>query len=322
MNILLLGATGQIGYALAHALAGAGHSLRVLVRDRHKLSFPAAVTVIEAPTFTADVFARALDGIDHAIYGIGLPEQFQFDPTIFERVNLGLLDTFLQTLAGSSVRRLTYISTYEVFEPVDGIIREAHPVASEAGKTPYFRAMIQAYRLATTFAAQHDITLTTIHPAAVYGGLDTGYGFTRYIENLLQWRVFAVPFLVAGRFPVVHVDSLANGIMLTLDHPGPFIISDQMTDLQDIAVTLQPWGNSIVPPVAPLWLVKAGAHLLALGARVVRRRPLMAPQQVAFITAGNEPRPDKIRDELGWQPTALKDGLLHYLYARRGLPAL
>ena len=39
--------------------------------------------------------------------------------------------TFLEALRSSGVRRLTYISTYEVFEVVDNEIDETHPIADE-----------------------------------------------------------------------------------------------------------------------------------------------------------------------------------------------
>jgi nucleoside-diphosphate-sugar epimerase len=91
MRILILGATGQVGQALTQGLS---HT-----------------------------------EIDHVIYGIGLPEQFLFDNSVFDRVNCQLLRTFLEALRSSGVRRLTYISTYEVFEVIDNEIDETHPVA-------------------------------------------------------------------------------------------------------------------------------------------------------------------------------------------------
>ena len=77
-----------------------------------------------------------MSGVDHVIYGIGLPEQFQFDDGVFDRVNCQLLQTFLEALASSGVRRLTYISTYEVFEVIDNDIDETHPIADESDDDP------------------------------------------------------------------------------------------------------------------------------------------------------------------------------------------
>src|SRR5207249_1472799 len=117
--------------------------------------------------FTSDVFMTALRDADHVIYGIGLPEQFLFDNSVFERVNCALLATFLEAMRNSTVRRMTYISTYEVFEVIDGVIDETHPIADESRMTPYSQSKVRGYRLAVDFARANAVQLTTIHPAAV-----------------------------------------------------------------------------------------------------------------------------------------------------------
>lgn len=320
MKILLVGATGQIGYALARTLPAEGHELAVLVRDRDKLTFPPGVRVLDAPTFTAAAFRRALEGIDHVIYGVGLPEQFLLDIATFQRVNFDLLTVFLDVLARAGIGRLTYISTYEVFEAKDGIIRESHPVANERGTTPYFHSMIRAYRYATCFTAARGIRLTTIHPAAVYGGLNTSRGITAYIENLLGGRVFQVPFIIPTRFPVVHADSLAAGIAAALGHPGAYIFSDQMTSLHEIALRLHAEAHTRIPPIMPQGIVMPGVTLLEALARLTRRPPIMAHVQIEFLTKGWEPRSDGAIAELGWQPASLEEGLRRYLAGRESIP--
>ncbi len=320
MTILLVGATGQIGYALARKLAAEGHELTVLVRDRDKLPFPPGVRVLDAPAFTGAAFRRALDGVDHAIYGVGLPEQFLFDTGTFKRINFDLLTVFLDELPRAGIDRLTYISTYEVFEAQDGIIRESHPVADERGTTPYFHAMIRAYHYATSFAAARGIRLTTIHPAAVYGGLNTSRGITGYIENLLNRHFFRVPFIVPTRFPVIHAGSLAAGITAALDRSGPFILSDQLTSLHEIALRLHAEARTRIPPIVPPGIVKPGITLLETLSRLTRRPPIMAHVQLDFLTKGWEPQPDRAIAELGWQPTPLEEGLHHYLTGRESIP--
>ena len=130
-NILIIGATGQIGYTLTTALAKTEHQLSVLVRDGSRLTFPERVNVIESAVFDTAAFHRALTNIDHVIYGVGLPEQFLIDDTLFDQINRGLLQRFLAALRVSETCCLTYISTYEVFEEIGGVIRESQPIADE-----------------------------------------------------------------------------------------------------------------------------------------------------------------------------------------------
>jgi dihydroflavonol-4-reductase len=317
MKILILGATGQVGQALTKGLSHTEHQVSVLVRDASDLQFLENVTVLERADFTPDVFRTALSGVDHAIYGIGLPEQFQFDNSVFDRVNCQLLRTFLEALRSSGVRRLTYISTYEVFEVIENEIDETHPIADESEMTPYFQSMIRAYREAVDFARANDIQLTTIHPAAVYGGRNTGGGITDYMENLASRNWHRLPFINPSSFPVVHVESLTDAITKSLNAPGAYIVSDQMTSLKDIAQSMRKQAWSYVPLSIPLWIVAIGIYLLEAMARIVRIKPFASAVQIAFLTKGWKPDPSKAIRELGWKPLPLEEGISRFLAARR-----
>jgi nucleoside-diphosphate-sugar epimerase len=317
MKILLIGATGQIGYALSQALATAGHTLTVMVRRRPQPDFVASVHVLQVPEFTHATFCQALEGVDAVVYGVGLPEQFAFDTGIFDRVNLDLFSQFLVALETTPVRRLVYISTYEVFASINGTIRESHPTSALQGMTPYFSAMIRAYQLAQDTAARLSLQLTTIHPAAVYGGLDTGDGITNYLENLVNWRLLKIPANVAGRFPVVHAASLAQAIVLSLQHTGAFIVSEGMTSMPLMARALRQQTRSYVPLTLPKFLAYASATLLELLSRITRQRPILARVQVDFITNGSEPLATQAQQTLGWTPQSLDQGLARYLRERK-----
>jgi nucleoside-diphosphate-sugar epimerase len=316
MHILLIGATGQIGYALTQALADSGHQLTVMVRRPPQNAFAANVQVHQVAEFTHAAFCQALQGVDTVIYGVGLPEQFAFDDGIFDRVNLGLFRSFLGALETTPVRRLVYISTYEIFKVIDGTIRESHPVSPLEGMTPCFRAMINAYQLAQDTAARIPLQLTTIHPAAVYGGLNTGDGFTNYLENLVNWRIHKMPANLNGRFPLVHAASLAQAIVQALPHTGAFIVSDGMTSMPEMARALRQQTRSYVPITIPKALAYLSAALLELLSRITRQHPILAKVQVDFITNGSEPIAAKAQQTLGWKPQSLENGLVRYLRER------
>ena len=319
MNILLIGATGQIGYALANTLSRTSHQTSMLVRNNRSLAFPENISVLETQSFTEDAFIQALHDVECVIYGAGLPEQFSFDDRVFERVNYSLFKTFLDVLKQSTVRHLVYISTYGVFQEIDGVIRETHPIADQHGMTPYFKAMTQAYQLVIEIAETLNLSLTTIHPASVYGGLNTGDGFTNYIENLLNRRFWRIPVIIEGQFPVVHTDSLAIAIVQSLDKTGAFIVTDQMTSLQEMAQTVRAHAKSLIPPTVPLWMAYASTVLLEFLALRLKKRPIMAQVQLEIISKGWEPKADRARLELGWQPIDLSQGIHKYLHDRKRL---
>jgi dihydroflavonol-4-reductase len=317
MRILLLGATGQVGHALAWTLSEARHQLTIMVRKAAGQQLPEGATIIEQDEFTAESFRSALRGIDHVIYGIGLPEQFLFDDSVFEKVNCGMLRTFLGALRDSEVRRLTYISTYEVFEAIGGAIDESHPIADESQMTPYFQSMIRAYRIAVDFARTNDISLTTIHPAAVYGGRNTGGGITDYMENLVSRNWHRLPFITQSSFPVVHVDTLTDAIVEALEKPGAYIVSDQMTSLRDIAQTMRKQTWSYIPLTVPLWFAMAGIYLIEAIARIINVKPFASAVQMAFLTKGWRPSAGRAMTVLAWKPMGLEEGVRRFLAARR-----
>jgi len=316
MKILLLGATGQVGHALAWKLSQAGHQLTILVRKAAGQQLPEGATILERNEFDAESFRSALHGMDHVIYGVGLPEQFLFDDSVFEKINCGMLRIFLGALLTSDVRRLTYISTYEVFKTIDGAIDETHPIADEGDMTPYFRSMIRAYRIALDFAQANDISLTTIHPAAVYGGRNTGGGITDYLENLVSRNWHRLPFISPSSFPVVHVDSLTDAILKSLDKPGSYIVSDEMTSLRGIAQTMRKQSWSYIPLTVPLWLATIGVYLLEAFARIIKVKPIASAVQIAFLTKGWRPNAGRAIANLAWKPMPLEEGIRRFMSAR------
>jgi nucleoside-diphosphate-sugar epimerase len=318
MQVLVLGATGQIGRALVEALSRTKHQVTVMVRNVSGAPFPASVRVRQHATFSADAFRAALQGIDHVIYGIGLPEQFTFDPKIFETVNCSLLGVFLEELRKSPIRNLTYLSTYEVFENIDGRIEETHPIADEGHMTPYFQSMVRAYRSVVEFTKTNNVRLTTIHPAAVFGGVNTGDGITAFLENLCLRKWYKVPFITTTRFPVVQADSLSEAITKSIGKPGAFIVCDQMTSLEEIARTTRDYVASYVPVTMPVSLTKIGVLMLEQAAKLIRVKPFASTVQLDFLTKGWEPIPDKAIRELPWTPLSLREGIMRYVSAGGG----
>ena len=205
------------------------------------------------------------------------------------------------------------------FQPVAGVMRETHPIADQYGMTPYFEAMTQANQLAIEFTQKMNLALTTIHPAAVSGGLNTGDGFTNYIKSLLNWRLRRIPVIIDGHFRIVHADSLATAILRSLGKPRAYIVSDQMTSLQKMALTLREHAKSYIPLRVPLWMAHSSTSMLEVFSRLFRIRPIMAEVQIEYITKGWEPRCDRAHEELGWQPLSLSRGIQKYLQDRTSL---
>ena len=66
MHVLVTGATGFVGSHLVPALRGAGHDVRVLVRDPASYAPPDGVSVVGGDLLDPGSFEAALDGVDAA----------------------------------------------------------------------------------------------------------------------------------------------------------------------------------------------------------------------------------------------------------------
>jgi hypothetical protein len=151
----------------------------------------------------------------------------------------------------------------------------------------------------------------------VYGGRNTGGGITDYMENLATRNWHRLPFINPSSFPVVHVESLTDAIINSLDKPGAYIVSDQMTSLKGIARSMRKQAWSYVPLIIPLWIITIGIHLLEAMARITGIKPFASTVQIAFLTKGWKPDPGKAVRELGWKPLPLEEGISRFLAERR-----
>jgi hypothetical protein len=115
----------------------------------------------------------------------------------------------------------------------------------------------------------------------------------------------------------VHVDSLTDAIVKSLDKPGAYIVSDQMTSLRDIADTMRKQTWSYIPLTVPLWFAMAGIYLLEAIARIIKVKPFASAVQMAFLTKGWRPSPARAIAELGWKPLPLEEGIRRFLAERR-----
>ena len=108
MNVLLTGASGYIGGELRAVLAQeAGVSLRLLVRDKDKLSLgpESKVEVCEGSTFDEVSLRRALSGVDVAYYLI----HSMAAKGDFEELDRRSAANFLAACLDQKVRRIIYL---------------------------------------------------------------------------------------------------------------------------------------------------------------------------------------------------------------------
>src|SRR4029453_16455495 len=89
MRVLVTGATGKVGNAIARALVERGDEVRALVRDpaRARTVLPAAVEPGVGDVTDPSSLEAAAAGCEVVFNAMGLPEQWVSDDALFDRVN-------------------------------------------------------------------------------------------------------------------------------------------------------------------------------------------------------------------------------------------
>jgi nucleoside-diphosphate-sugar epimerase len=315
MRALVTGATGQVGHAVALALAKRGDQVRALVR-RPDAVLPPGVEAVQGDVTDPGSLDRAAEGCDLVFNAMGLPEQWFADSGIFERVNARGTENVVRAAAAAGVRRVVHTSTIDVFHAESGQAFDESHVAGYPKGTAYERSKQRAEELALAAAGETGVELVIVNPAAVYGtgpGGDATSVEQSLMRPLIERRRAAVPMLPPGGMGLVHSPGLAAGHLLAAERGQPgerYILCDGHMSFRELAeTTVRLAGRGIVPPVMPVPVARALSVAGEAVARVVRKPPLLPHGQLHFFLWDARPQSAKAERELGWRRTPLEEGL-------------
>jgi dihydroflavonol-4-reductase len=312
MRVLVTGATGKIGNAVARRLAERGDEVVALVRDvaRARDSLPSGVELAAGDVTDPTSVHRAAQGVEGVFNCMGLYEQWARDPGIFERVNaIGALNV-IAAARQAGARRAVHTSTFDVFDADRGGTVREDKVAAYPKGTVYERSKQRAEELVLG-EARHGIELVIVNPSSVYGpGPWQGAGLDGAIRDAIRGRLPAVP---PGGMTLVHVDDVAGGHLAAFDRGVPgerYILADGYASFREIcAAAVGAAGRGRVPPTLPSPL----ARLLAAGgeglSRLIRRPPLIGRGQLHFLLWEARADSSKAQSELGFEPTPWGEGI-------------
>jgi nucleoside-diphosphate-sugar epimerase len=231
MHILITGATGFLGRAVAESLLRDRHAVRAAVR-KVNASLPSEVeqvTIgsIDGGTNWGDAL-RDVDVIVHCAARVHMTRDAASDPLVeFRRVNTdGTLHLARQAVE-SNVKRLIFISTIGV----NGSETADMPFTAESPVFPnsaYAQSKWEAEEGLMALAAGGKMDIVVLRPPLIYG--PNAPGNFASLSRLVS-RHFPFPFKgVANKRSFVAVDNVVSLIQCCLSHPGAanqiFLVSD------------------------------------------------------------------------------------------------
>ncbi len=308
---LVTGATGFIGSELVKQLVSRGHQVAALVRSPDKATVLAALGV---ELHTGDITDRdslrapmtGVDGVFHvaAWYKIGVR-----DP-LAERINVDGTRHVLETMCELGVAKGVYASTVAVLgntrgELVDETYFSPGPFLSEYDRTKW-----KAHYEVAVPMARDGLPLVIAMPGLVYGPGDTSAVHTSLVQ-LLRGRLPVTPS--GSTYCWGYVEDTARGLIQAMEagRPGESYLLTGPRHSFDEAFDL---AARLAGKRAPF--LHPGPTIMRMAASVTRgleRLDLHGPYsaEALRLLAGTTwiARNDKARQELGFSPRSLEDGL-------------
>ena len=273
MKVLVTGASGLLGGAVAARIRAAGHQVRAF--QRSPSTVPGVEDVRGSLTVAADV-DRAVVGMD-AVVHLAAKVSLAGDPADFAQVNVVGTQRLLTAAARAGVTRFVQVSSPSVAHTGASIVGDgARPADPAHARGDYARTKAQAELLA--LAADGDaMSVVAVRPHIVWGP-----GDTQLVARVVaRARAGRLPLLGGGRalIDTTYVDNAAAAIAAALERAADPVVHGNayvVTNGEPRPVAEMLAGICAAAGVqAPRWSIPAGLARVAGGAveAVWRIRP-------------------------------------------------
>ncbi|MDX7950145.1 NAD-dependent epimerase/dehydratase family protein [Lichenihabitans sp. Uapishka_5] len=313
--ILVTGASGFVGSAVARALLAQGHRLRLLVRPSSPRTNVAGLgaEIVEGDLRDPASLAHALAGVSDLFHVAADYRLWAPDPQEIVRSNLEGTRAIMQAAQAAGVKRIVYTSSVATL----ALRRDGVPVDETAPQDPahaigaYKRSKTLAERLVEEMVGRDNLPAVIVQPSTPIGPRDVKPTPTGRI--IVEAATGRMPAFIDTGLNLVHVDDVAAGHLLawTKGRIGErYILGGQDVDLGtmlgDIATLVGRKPPTVKLPRAPIFPLAYAAELVA---RFTGKEPFatvdglkMAKYRMYFSSA-------KAERELGYRARPYREAL-------------
>ena len=324
MRVLLTGATGFTGGALANRLVNEGAEVTAFVRSmtRAEPLREKGVHCREVDITDAKQVLRAFEPFDRVFHIAALYRTETSDRSEFTRVNVDATRNLAEAAKQAGVGRFIHCSTVGVQGRID------HPPADEKYRTQpadhYQQTKLEGELVAREYF-EAGLPGVVVRPAGIYGPGDLR--FLKLFKAIQRgWFVL----IGSGRslYHFTYIDDLIDGFMLAGSHPRALgevftiggashvTIREAVDTIADVLDRPRPWLR------IPAWPVELAAVACERICKPLGINPPLYPRRLEFFTMDRSFSIEKARSYLVYEPkVTLADGFARTAawYRQRGL---
>lgn len=307
-RVLVTGAAGFVGSAVARAALRQGYAVRVLVRassPRRNLDGLDA-EVAEGDMRDQPAVERALDGVRYLLHVAADYRLWAPEPAQIARNNLDGTQAVMRAALARRVERVVVTSSVATLRvgPSTLAATEDQPLQPEEAIGAYKRSKVLSERLVERMVAEEGLPAVIVNPSTPVGARDVRPTPTgRIIVEAASGRM---PAFVQTGLNVVNVEDVAQGHLLALvrGRTGErYILGGDNLMLRDLLGEIAGFAGRPAPrlrlPVAPLVPLAHAAEALA---RWRGREPFLTVDGLKMSRNRMFFSSDKARTELGYRP--------------------
>jgi len=322
--VLITGAGGFTGLALARRMAATGLTVRGLIRTPAKEAelISAGIEPLCGDVRDDATLRRAVQGVDLIYHLAAVFRRAGVFDSEYRSVHVDATRQLIEAAGRAGVRRVVHCSTVGVHGDVQGDA----PATEDAPFHPmdiYQQTKLEGERMARETAGRVGMQVTVVRPGPIYGPGDRR--LLKLIGGVARRR-FRLLGSGRPRFQMVYVDDLIDGMLLAGDRAEAdgrtYILTGveapTLTELvNQIAEVAQVPPPRLRLPVWPFWLLGAACEAVCIPLRI---EPPVFRRRVKFFTSNRWFDTSRAHRELGFAPKVrLREGLGRTLDSYRRL---